>query len=232
MTDVTVIIPVLNRPHRAAAVAQSVRDTSDADILFVCTEGDAGQIAACKETGARVVVASWQPGRGDYAKKVNLAFRETNTPWVFTAADDLVFHPDWDREAIRASRRIPHSAAIVGTQDLGNPMVRKGAHSTHSLVSRRYVEDHGGHATFDRTGEVYSERYWHEFVDNELVATARHRGRWVFAHRSVVEHLHPVWGKAQEDDVYRRAVEHRKEDTRLFMERMKLMPRAARTRLR
>jgi hypothetical protein len=44
-----------------------------------------------------------------------------------------------------------------------------GRHSTHSLVTRDYVERFG---TIDEAGVVLHEGYPHEFVDDEFVQTA------------------------------------------------------------
>jgi len=44
---------------------------------------------------------------------------------------------------------------------------------------------------------LYHTGYWHEGCDVEFAATARSRGTYAFAADSIVEHLHPLWGKAR-----------------------------------
>jgi hypothetical protein len=165
-----------------------------------------------------VLVASWEPGRADCARKINLGFRETTEPWVFTGASDLVFHADWDSHALLAAKKT--GAGVVGTQDTRNPMVKRGLQSTHSLVGRAYIEEYGS-ATFDSTGAVYSETYDHQFIDLELVETAKLRGRWAFAKRSVVEHRHPHWATAEMDSTYEKATRATTQDRRLYVQRMR-----------
>ena len=108
--------------------------------------------------------------------------------------------------------------SVVGTNDLGNPEVKKGKHSTHSLVRRSYVAEHG--LTWDaRPGIVYSDAYEHQWVDTEMVSVAIDRDVFVFCGASVVEHLHPLWGKGVMDDTYRKALDRRREDAALFRRR-------------
>jgi len=81
--------------------------------------------------------------------------------------------------------------------------VKRGKHSTHSLFTREYIETRGG--TMDMgPGVVMYPGYAHEYCDKEFVAVAKRRGAFKFAYDSVVEHLHPYWGKGEEDATYAR----------------------------
>ena len=104
--------------------------------------------------------------------------------------------PGWLSAALA---RLAPGIGVVGTNDLGSPRVMAGEHATHSLVTRSYADEFG---TIDEPGKVLHEGYVHEFVDDELVATARFRSAWAFAVDSHVEHLHPCWGKAPMDRLY------------------------------
>lgn len=202
-----------------------MRDTSEARLVFICSPGDTEQILACEETGEEVMVVGWEPGRADYARKINLGFHRTDEEWVFLAADDLAFSPGWAVEAVTVGER--KSVGVVGTQDNGNALVKKGLQSTHSLVRRTYIEVFGG--SLDGPGLVYSEAYDHQYVDLELVEVAKSRGEWAFAKRSLVEHLHPRWHKAEMDSTYEKAMRATKEDVRLYQQRMRGL-RRGRTR--
>jgi hypothetical protein len=183
----------------------------------VCSPNDRDVLIECNRSGQDVLVVDWEPGRADYARKINLGYRETIEPWLFTGASDLVFHPDWDRHALLVGERT--GAGVVGTQDTRNPSVRRGLQSTHSLVRREYVQEFGG--TFDNTGAIYSETYDHQYIDVELVETAKLRQRWAFSKRSVVEHKHPHWGTAETDDTYVKAMRATTQDRRLYVQRIK-----------
>jgi hypothetical protein len=223
LSAVDVLVPVLGRPNRAAPLLASLR-ASERDVrlraVLICSAGDVDEIAACEAAEPdELLVAPWKPGSGDYARKVNWAAERSSSPWLFLGADDLAFHPGWAETAIRQGEATP--ARVVGTNDLGNPHVRRGIHSTHSLVARSYLEV--GLAD-GRPGLLY-EGYDHQYVDNELVETAKWRREWAFAAGAVVEHLHPHWGKAETDATYEKALSRTPDDRALFFRRRRLWRR-------
>lgn len=196
-SDLTVIIPVLHRPHNVTPLLDSLRSTvPGCRPLFVCSPDDRLEHEAIDEAGAERIVTPDRYPRGDYAKKINLGYRSTTEPLMFLAADDLRFHPGWFEAA---TRRLDDTVQVVGTNDLANRRTIDGDHSTHTLVTRSYVD---GQGTIDGPGKVLYEGYWHEFVDDEFVATAKHRGAYAHAVDSLVEHLHPMVGKAPSDALY------------------------------
>lgn len=214
---VAILVPVLRRPHRVAPLLASIEAATPEPhrVLFIASPGDTDELAAVEGAGADSVVLDEAPGRGDYARKINAGYRASSEPLLFLAADDLRFHAGW---LAAAMAQLGPGIGVVGTNDLGNSRVMAGEHSTHSLVTRAYVEEFG---TIDSAG-VLCERYEHNFCDDELVATAKTRQAWAFAADSIVEHLHPSWGKAERDEVYRRGQAHFHADRRLFARRARL----------
>ena len=199
MADLAIIIPVLQRPQNAAKVYASVlAATPDAEILFVCSPGDRTEIEAVKATGANFIVTERRILRGDYPAKINLGYKMTTAPWIFTGADDLAFHPGWFAHALESALG---GAKVIGTNDLGNPRVLAGEHATHFLVARDYADDPGG--AWGMPGTILCPYYWHERCDDELREVAQVRGVYTHAANSIVEHLHPNWGKAPTDSVYK-----------------------------
>lgn len=215
--EVVIIVPVLRRPQRASTLVESITSATPEPhrILFVCSPDDTDEQKAVSDTKADMLVVDWEPGHGDYAKKINAGYRASTEPLLFLAADDLKFHPGW---LTAAQAHLSARVQVVGTQDLGNPRVLRGVHSTHTLVTRRYAD----RGTIDEPGKVYHEGYWHEYCDDELVETAWYRKAWAFAADSVVEHLHPAWGKAQMDDLYRQEPRRLRYGRRLFLRRRHL----------
>lgn len=226
-----VLIPVLARPHRALPVAQSVRDTSPAKILFVATDTDRKQIAAIRKVQRKIpgvgLLIVERHDRGDYARKINAGVRATDDAWVFQGADDLTFHPGWLDEALATAAA--RGARVIGTQDKCNPRVRTGRHSTHSLVARSYIRDVG---TGDETGKMLHEGYWHGFVDDELVWLATRSGEYAFSPRSIVEHHHPLRRDETNpiDATYEKALDRREfaRDRALFRHRARMIDPARR----
>lgn len=213
------LIPVLSRPDRAAKVAESAYDAATVltRITFLCSPDDDAQIEACLAVPfADTIVVPWECGPGDYAMKSNLGFKSTEGTHVFTGADDLVFQHGWDAAALQALGDL----GVCGTRDLGNPATERGAHSTHSLVSRRYVDEIG--ATYsDGPGVLLHPGYDHQRIDDELVHAAQVRRQWAFSYGPAVEHHHPFWKQygVSMDATYQKALRGSRADQRLYGQR-------------
>jgi glycosyltransferase involved in cell wall biosynthesis len=217
--SIDILIPVLNRPQNVQRVMDSIAEVTETphQVIFIATEGDRDEIKALKKAKATFYVHPEPAGRANFAKKINWVFPKTTAPWIFQAADDLRFHWGWDTFALRFAEQ--RNAAVIGTNDLGNKLVMRGGHSTHTFFRRSYIEEYGG--TYDDTGLVFCELYDHQYTDNEFVQTAIRRGQWAFCKRSLVEHLHPVWRKGEFDETYEKAFRETQEDNRLYMRRMR-----------
>ena len=222
--DTVVVVPVLRRPHRVAPFLDSLAAaTPEAHrVVFVASAGDAAQIAAVLEFADGDPLVSLEvlaPNRvGDYAKKCNYVHATSSEPFLFLAADDLAFHDRWLHHALEAMT--DPAVGVVGTQDLApTERSRAGEHSTHCLIRRAYVDAFG---TIDHAGRILHEEYPHEYVDDELVGTAKSRSAWRFAPLSIVEHLHPSWGKAPTDALYRQQRRRMDEGRRVFARRRAL----------
>lgn len=195
-TGLAVLVPMLGRAHRVAPLVASICATVPAaSVLFLLSDRDEEVIQAVGEVGCRRLILP-RSVVGDYANKINTGVRHTTEPLLFTAADDLCFHPGWFAAALAW---LQPGIGVVGTNDLGSPRVMAGQHSTHFLVTRAYAE----RGTADgRVGQLMCPEYPHEYVDDELVETAKQRQAWAMALDSHVEHLHPNWGKAPMDALY------------------------------
>jgi len=208
-----VIVPVLNRPQNAAPFMATLRATTGlATVYAIANPDDADTVKAWQDAGAEVLFADGV----SFACKVNAGYAQTTEPWLFITGDDVRFHPGWLDHAHATA--VQQGASVVGTNDLGNPRVMRGEHATHMLIRRGYVDEVG--ASWDGPGGVCHEGYRHWYVDDEIVTAARQRHAFAFATASIVEHLHPAWGKAQQDDVYDLGQASQNEDRALFEKRL------------
>lgn len=209
-----VIVPVLRRPQNAEPFMRSLRATTGlAAVYAVANHDDPETAKAWDEAGASVLYADGV----SFACKVNAGYAQTSEPWLFVTGDDVRFHPGW----LDHAQAVGATHDVVGTNDLGNPRVLRGEHATHMLLRRRYLDEQGG--SWDGPGSVCHEGYRHWFVDDEIVTAARRRGAFAFAPGSVVEHLHPAWGKGESDEVYDLGQASQAEDRALFVERATLL---------
>lgn len=222
MTEIAVVVPVLSRPQNAQPLVDSLLASNAAHwskLTWVVSPGDTAELEAIRATGCgRIVTADWQPGPGDFARKTNLAYALSAEPFVFCGADDLRFHKGWDTALLETAAAT--QAGVIGSNDLGNPQVIAGRHATHPLVRRSYINACGG--AWGWPGLVYHEGYDHQWVDSELCELAKWRGCYAHAHGAVVEHRHVLWGKAEMDSTYRKAMAHGREDGRMFASRQAL----------
>lgn len=224
--DILVAVPVLDRPARAepfyASLAESllVAEAVDVRLMFLTSPGDLAEIRALADVELRnlafeVEHVPWPAGPGDWARKLNYAIAHTSEPLILLGADDLDFHAGWAGAVMRSSRTT--GAGVIGTNDLHNPRVVRGTHSTHPVISRAYALE----GAIDG-GPVLHEGYGHQFVDDELVGTARKRRAWTFCDSALVEHLHPYFGGAAWDSTYKRGQATTAADAALFRQRKRL----------
>lgn len=216
--EVAVIVPVLNRPQNAEPFMRSLRASTGLAVAYAVVEDDDEESAkAWVDAGAMVVDAG---SAHTFAEKVNHGCRwnarHQRQPWLFITGDDVKFHAGWLDHAQHVADAL--RADVVGTNDLGNPRVMAGEHSGHLLIRRSYVDEVG--ASWDGPGVLAHEGYRHNFVDQEIVDAAKQRGVWQMALGSIVEHNHYLWGKAEEDDVYRLGQSSYEEDGKLFQRRL------------
>jgi hypothetical protein len=208
---VTVIVPVLGRPVNAEPFMRSLRaSTGFAYALAMCENDD--DFAAWSVTTAAVKMDTAHT----FSEKVNVAMAEVTTPWVFLCGDDVVFRPGWLDQAQHTARLT--GADVVGVNDMGNPRIMAGEMSTHFLIRRSYIEERG--ASWSGPGVVCHEGYRHCFVDNEIVTVAKQRGVFAMSRASIVEHMHPEYGKAPMDATYELGYEKFEQDEREFRSRV------------
>lgn len=216
---VRVVLPVLQRPERAAYVYHSLL-ASQRELplrpLFVVSYGDDKELRAVKGTGADFVQLFEGRRSGDYARKINLGATLTAEPWIFTGADDVAFEPGWADVAVAFAEK--GGLRAIGVNDRGRWARHKQPPSTHFLVARSYIAE----GTADERDAVFHEGYDHNYVDTEFMETARSRQAYGYCAASVVEHLHPVWRKGRRDAVYALGQLHTKEDYHRYLRRRPL----------
>jgi glycosyltransferase involved in cell wall biosynthesis len=217
---VAVLIPSSGRPAAVTRVLRSLLQATPGhgevwEAHVIAEADDPATWSAAEDAGFTPLC---NERARSYAGAVNSGYLLTGSPVLFCGADDLRFHRGWLQTALRVLD--DPDASVVGTNDLGHGAVIAGDHATHYLLRRSYCDHPGG--CVDGPGTVLHEGYGHSFTDTELVETAKARGVFRPCLASVVEHLHPSWGKAGWDDTYRKGAEPWAADERLFESRRPL----------
>lgn len=219
---IDVLIPTIGRPHRLAPLAANIAATTRGrhQIVFITEAFDTETQQVAAELGDVVVNQRTE----NYAGAINTAYETSDADWLFCGADDLVFHDGWDHACLK---RDDGWFGVLGTNDLLNPYVLAGCHSTHSLVARWYLDDIGGVADIG-PGSFLPECYDHNFTDTEFIGTAKMRARFRPCLDSIVEHLHVTTGKAPADATHQRSVRAFHDDDVLYEARREVWWRISR----
>lgn len=218
MSELAWLVPVLARPHRVAPLLAAIFDTTPAAwVEFICSPDDEAEIAEVEDGIRRFGEArvDYSLSYGGYAEKINLGVKATRAPLIFLGADDLEPQPGWLE---RATEHMAETLAkVVGVNDLIDRPHRP-QHATHFLMARDYAEL----PTIDEERGPLHEGYAHNFIDDELIETARRRGVYAYCEHAHVRHVdHPMTGGA-DDDTYRRGRESMRDDRKVFLRRSAL----------
>ncbi len=224
--SLTVLIPALARPQNVEPTLVSLEMSTAAERregwtitpLFICSSDDQEECDEVRAHGLTPLIHGMKHDDCQYSRKINAGVATTDSDWLFLGADDLDFHYGWLRAAIDV--HIATGKLVIGTQDLGNQLVKKGLHATHSLVHRDYVKL----GTIDTPGILLHPLYDHNACDVEFCETAMYRDQWAFAEDSIVEHLHPLWHPrtVKRDEVYHKGLKNSARDKLLLRHRRPL----------
>lgn len=222
--EVGIIVPIARRTKakpflESLLTSLSPGQTDRVKVYAMCDDSDyeASSVWDYQNvyTGCIVDAHRYLRTMGSFAEKVNRGFSLSDEPWIFLVGDDVKFHPGWLDQAMEVARTT--GKQVIGTNDLGTRAVQNGEHATHMFLSRAYVDNFGG--GWDGRGIVCHEGYRHWYVDNEIVLAAKERDAWAPCLAAVVEHMHPLFGKGEPDEVYAIGQEANETDRALFTQR-------------
>jgi hypothetical protein len=217
-----IIVPVHHRPQNAAMfmeslfVSLSLSGVCDYNVEAVAGP-DVGDTAdPWLDYGARV----WVSEHTSFPLKVQETYdrylvTDEVPEWSLLIGDDVKFRGGWWEAFLEAAK--DPDAGLISSNDMGNPYVTSGTHATHPFISTKYVEEQG--ASWDGPGHICHTGYRHWWVDEEWSVKANHDGVFRYAPDCKIEHLHPTWGKGQQDDTYAIGWKHGADDADLYQRR-------------
>jgi hypothetical protein len=221
-----ILVPVLGRPDRVRPLVENIEAVTPEPhwIYFAAGTDDPETVEEIVAVGSELGQVMLCIDGGDtWPNRINGLFIESEVEgcdYIFTGADDLLFHEHWLSEAMVTMRGMAQEGVVV-VEDLHNPA------GTMALISRRYINELGG--TADGTpGVVMHPGYCHNWSDTELFAVAKARGCCARALSSVVEHLHHENGRMPFDDTYAKGLADEPHDRALFLARRALIANVGR----
>jgi hypothetical protein len=216
-----IFVPVHHRPESAQPFMRSLKETlpPDHDVapFAIAADGDEDTGQAWYLFGADVRYVDYE----SFPLKVQGMYDELlvtdDVPeWSLLIGDDVRFLPGWYQAFLKAAEECP-AAGLISSNDMGNPYVMAGTHATHPFISTKYVEEQG--ASWDGPGHICHTGYRHWWVDEEWSVKANHDGVFRYAPNCKIEHLHPTWGKGQQDETYAIGWKHGADDADLYQRR-------------
>lgn len=191
---VAILIPTYGRPHRIAPLIEnitSVTDMSLVEIVFIVEADDQATIDACESLGVTYLINT---RARNYAGAMNTAVRTLQNEFFYASSDDFLYHENWLQPLLNYSA----AYSVVGSNDLGNPAVAQGQLAVAFLIKKSYLS----RAVLDSPGDMVHEGYLHNFADTELTQTAISQNEYGYCSESIVEHMHPAFGKGADDNTY------------------------------
>ena len=189
MRNLVVLVPSRNRPQNIAELIKSFDETETESDLIVIVDDDEPQMDAYLALGCDVMVVE-KNGKG-MAKPLNFAarhFAHKYRHFAFLGDDHRPRTKNWDVHFINALDEL--GTGIV----YGNDLFQGEALPTAVAMSGDIVNALGG---------MVPQGMIHLYLDNFWMKLGKDLGTFSYLSEVVIEHLHPVAGKAQWDEGYK-----------------------------
>ena len=219
MKDIAIAIPVWKREHLIDPLIRNIEETTpNARTIWVCSDNDPTNVyGMLKDRGQEVWVIKSQTvmcdGKqwnfADFSRKINYAFRISEEPLFFTGATDIQFQPGW---LDKIKEQVAQGYGVIGPRDGYGPL------ATHALCTREY----GERGSIDNQDCLLYEGYWHDWVMDEFVETAKYRGAYTESDVLVKHMVH----ERKWDDDYKNAEPRIVQGAYVFQSRLHMIPGA------
>lgn len=193
MAELTVICPTMGRPKNARRLALAFRETCTADtrLVFAVNDNDtqlSRYYAVLNGIGSVMTVT---PGRRGMCDALNFAYEnlehELGFAVGFMGDDHLPRSTAWDSQLLEAL----HAGSLFA---YGNDLLQGEAMATEWVQQTRAAR---------ALGFMVPPGFQHLCVDLVVRDWGRALGSITYLEETVVEHLHPLAGKAVDDNHYK-----------------------------
>lgn len=210
---ISLLLPTRKRPERLTQTVTSIADTSTdcPEILCYVSDDDDSYDHLIRQAEEFPEVNKFIRGpRLTMSDLWNALIPHATGDIFMLCADDVIFRTDgWDVEIEKAFAAVPDKILLAYADD-GGPNGKNFA--SLPFVSRRWIETVGYF-----TGPGFSA----DFSDTWPNDVADMIGRKKFV-PVLIEHMHYIWSKAEEDQTYKENQErwHRDRPDKLYAERL------------
>jgi hypothetical protein len=194
VTDLVVIVPSRGRPDAAVELAQAFADTeATAHLVFAVDEDDSTRFSYAEALKSYPwSTVHWAPAPSTMVKTLNVAanlFVNEAHAIGFMGDDHRPRTPGWDRLYVEALRDLG-TGIVYGNDLLQGERIPTQVAMTSDIVRAL------GHMAPPTLTHLYVDNYWRDL--GEAAACLR------YLPDVVVEHMHPVAGKADWDEGHKR----------------------------
>lgn len=220
---ISLAVPTRARPERFAEMYRSALETADGDVEVSAVLDEDDETRKDYPKGPIYTIVPEGPVTTDLW---NVAAYASHGEYVMLAADDILFRTKgWDTQVSEAFESWPDHIGMVYGNDLhlvnwkppviegwdpgpsieGTQITQRGrtqwlhrggyVFPTHPFLSREWIT----------AAKMFTPPYFHPTweADAWIFLLAQELGRMTYLEDTVIEHMHPMAGKAPMDDSYR-----------------------------
>ena len=189
MRNLVVLVPSRNRPGSIAELIKSFDETETESDLIVIVDDDEPQMDEYLAQGCDVLMVQKQ-GKG-MAKPLNFAanlMKDKYRHFAFLGDDHRPRTKNWDVEFINKLDEL--GTGLV----YGNDLLQGENLATAVAMTGNIVKELGG---------MVPQNMIHLYLDNFWMTLGKDLNALAYMREVILEHLHPVAGKAEWDEQYR-----------------------------
>ena len=189
MKDMVILVPSRGRPQNIEDLLFSLQETKTASELIVIVDDDDETLDQYIELGCKVMMIAKQ-GKG-MARPLNFAanvFKDDYRHFAFIGDDHRPRTEYWDQKLIDALDEVGTGIAY------GNDLLQGENLPTAVAMSGDIVMALKG---------MVPPGFIHLYLDNFWMQLGRDLKSFIYLPDVIIEHLHPIAGKAQWDENYR-----------------------------
>jgi hypothetical protein len=207
---VCILLPTRFRHDGLRRVLDSLASTAPDCIVIVATDPE-DPMSRLIATTYHCVIATCPDNKLGCVVAWNWALRHALTTSLafVSAADDVVFQPDWLERSLQALHEMGDSGLVGFNDDKLRYYGTSYWWATHYMMTRDFIIDHLG-------GVFCPPVYRNDYTDWEVSAIAIRADKFRMCEDAHVTHL---WKGPDGDETYSLAKEHRKESKLIYEQR-------------